>query len=175
MHEDKENVELQQTQVSPNPKSTNPMLYWGIAIVLLVVVGTFLVKRLGKQATTSASSQESVQGVKSSVTEPTIVGDEVAVENNSQVQTINIEAGSFYYNPKEVKVKKGQTVQVILSAKDMMHDFNIDELAVDGEVIKAGETTTINFVADKVGTFEYYCSVGQHRKMGQIGKLIVEE
>ena len=57
----------------------------------------------------------------------------------------------------------------------MMHDFNIDELGVDGPVIKAGETTTIDFVADQVGEFEYYCSVVQHRANGQVGMLIVEE
>jgi plastocyanin len=29
-------------------------------------------------------------------------------------------------------------------------------------------------VADKKGTFEYYCSVGQHRALGMKGKLVVE-
>jgi len=41
--------------------------------------------------------------------------------------------------------------------------------------IKAGETETIEFIADKVGSFEYYCSVGQHRQMGMVGTLVVEE
>jgi plastocyanin len=62
-----------------------------------------------------------------------------------------------------------------MTAKDMMHDLNIDELGVDGDVVKAGESTTITFTADTVGEFEYYCSVGQHRKNGQVGKLIVTE
>ena len=42
------------------------------------------------------------------------------------------------------------------------------------EKINGGETDSIEFVADKVGTFEYYCSVGQHRSMGMVGKLTVE-
>jgi len=32
----------------------------------------------------------------------------------------------------------------------------------------------VEFTADTPGEFEYYCSVGQHRANGQVGKLIVE-
>lgn len=35
--------------------------------------------------------------------------------------------------------------------------------------------TSVTFVADETGTFEYYCSVGNHRGQGMIGKLIVED
>jgi plastocyanin len=33
----------------------------------------------------------------------------------------------------------------------------------------------IEFTADKVGSFEYYCSVGSHRQMGMKGVLKVAE
>ena len=33
---------------------------------------------------------------------------------------------------------------------------------------------TAEFTADKVGSFEYYCSVGSHRSMGMKGVLKVE-
>jgi nitrite reductase (NO-forming) len=55
-----------------------------------------------------------------------------------------------------------------------MHNFNIDEFNVKSDTVKAGDSTVIEFVADKTGTFEYYCSVAQHRTLGQVGKLIVE-
>src|SRR3989344_3583974 len=54
-----------------------------------------------------------------------------------------------------------------------MHNFRLDEFGVATKVLKAGESETITFVADKIGEFEYYCSVGTHRAMGMIGKLIV--
>jgi nitrite reductase (NO-forming) len=57
----------------------------------------------------------------------------------------------------------------------MSHDFVIDELGVQSDKVNNGETATVQFVADKVGTFEYYCSVGNHRAMGMVGKLIVTE
>jgi nitrite reductase (NO-forming) len=40
--------------------------------------------------------------------------------------------------------------------------------------VNGGETTSVEFVADKTGTFEYYCSVGAHRAMGMTGSLVVE-
>jgi len=55
-----------------------------------------------------------------------------------------------------------------------MHDFVIDELNVKMPIVKNGEIGTVEFIADQVGEFEYYCSVGQHRQNGQVGKLIVE-
>jgi len=32
----------------------------------------------------------------------------------------------------------------------------------------------VTFVADKAGEYEFYCSVGQHRANGMVGKLIVK-
>lgn len=99
-------------------------------------------------------------------------GSEVTADG--EVKEIQVEAGSFYFSPKEIRVKKGQTVRVILTSKDMMHNFVIDEFDVMSPVTVAGNTSTIEFVANEVGEFEFYCSVGQHRQMGQVGKLIVE-
>lgn len=102
-----------------------------------------------------------------------IVTQPTAMDIN--LKTIDIEAGSFYYKPNEISLKKGEKVKIILHSVSMMHDFNIDELNVKLPITKNGETGSVEFTADKVGTFEYYCSVGQHRKMGQVGKLVVTE
>lgn len=41
--------------------------------------------------------------------------------------------------------------------------------------VNTGATTSVEFVADQVGNFEYYCSVGQHRANGMVGTLTVTE
>ena len=168
-----ENQETQNSEIK-NRKPMNPILLGGIAIVVLLVVGGFLFSQRRNQPVSDVmpATDENVQGVETEV-DNAIVKDALPTVETEQV--INIEAGSFYYSQKEIRVKKGQTVKIVLTAKDMMHDFNIDELEVDGPIIKAGESTTIEFVADRVGEFEYYCSVGQHRQNGQVGKLIIEE
>ncbi len=93
----------------------------------------------------------------------------------TEVRTITIEAGAFYYKPSSITVKKGEKVKVVLNSKDMMHNFVVDELGITAPITKGGETSTFEFTADKAGTFEYYCSVGQHRKNGQVGTLVVTE
>lgn len=93
---------------------------------------------------------------------------------DTDVRTIEIEAGSFYYKPNELRVKKGEKIKLVINSVDMMHDFNVDELGIKSEIVKSGETGTVEFTADQTGTFEYYCSVGQHRANGQVGTLIVE-
>lgn len=95
-------------------------------------------------------------------------------ESTQQVKEIKVEAGSFYYKPNTMTVKKGEKVRIVMNAVSMMHDFNIAELNVKMPIVKNGDTGTVEFTPDKVGTFEYYCSVGQHRANGQVGKITVE-
>lgn len=87
---------------------------------------------------------------------------------------IMVEGGSYYFKPNQLRVKKGDTVKIIFNNVDGTHDFVIDEFNVKTNQITAGKQETVTFVADKAGTFEFYCSVGPHRQMGMRGKLIVE-
>ncbi len=104
---------------------------------------------------------------------PTASGSTVGMEKADVELTVN--GGMFYYKPDVLKVKKGQTVKVTFVNDGGWHDFNIDELNVHSEVIKeTGAKTSVTFVADKAGTFEYYCSVMEHRQKGQVGKITVE-
>jgi heme/copper-type cytochrome/quinol oxidase subunit 2 len=93
---------------------------------------------------------------------------------DGEAKTIAVEAGSFYFKPAEIRVKKGEVVTIQLTSKDMMHDFNIDALGVKLPITRSGSTNSVTFTADTAGTFEYYCSVGNHRAQGQVGTLIVE-
>ncbi|MCI0565693.1 plastocyanin/azurin family copper-binding protein [bacterium] len=55
-----------------------------------------------------------------------------------------------------------------------VHDWKIDEFNAATKKNHSDETDAIEFVADKTGTFEYYCSVGDHRTRGMKGILVVE-
>ena len=56
----------------------------------------------------------------------------------------------------------------------MPHDWRVDEFAAATAIVQPGQEDAVEFVADQAGTFEYYCSVGQHRQQGMVGKLIVK-
>mgnify|MGYP001595319788 FL=1 len=98
----------------------------------------------------------------------------MAEKTEESVQIITLDAGSFFYSVKEIKAKVGDKIKVVMTSKDMMHNFNIDELNVKSAIAKSGEIIEVEFTVDQAGTFEYYCSIGQHRANGQVGKLIVE-
>ena len=153
------------------PKKGNVMIIIGV-IVVLIIVGIAVVMMKNR---TQSSEKEVMVQEKSESANPATDGSSEAVTDDSTIKTFEIEAGSFYYKPNEIRVKKGDKVKVVINSVDMMHDFNIDELNVKLPVTKSGETNTVEFTLDTAGVFEFYCSVGQHRANGQVGTLIVEE
>ncbi len=107
-------------------------------------------------------------------------GDGNAVETVDLTQevgttkTVTVKGGNFFFTPSVIKVKKGDTVKVTFDNVGGTHDFKIDAFKASTKKIGSGATETISFVASKTGSFEYYCSVGNHRGMGMKGTLIVE-
>ena len=88
--------------------------------------------------------------------------------------SFDVTGKNFEFNMKEIKVKEGDTVTINFKSESGFHDFVLDEFNVRTEQLQSGGTESVTFVANKKGTFEYYCSVGSHRSMGMVGKLIVE-
>jgi cytochrome c oxidase subunit II len=156
-----------------NNKSLNP-----VALILLAVLviggGAFVFTRTLSNKASQSPMPESIVVNPSGTPSGTLIPSPEADSVPGEEKVITVQAGSFYFNPSEIKVKKGDKVKIILEAKDMMHDFVIEEFNVKMPITKSGDTNEVTFVADEVGKFEYYCSVGNHRQMGQKGTLIVE-
>ena len=72
-------------------------------------------------------------------------------------------------------LKKGDRVKITFKNSQGFHDFVIDEYSLASKKTQSPTEEVLEFTADKVGSFEYYCSVGSHRQMGMKGTLIVEE
>jgi len=85
------------------------------------------------------------------------------------MEVFDITAKNFSFSVVEIRVRKGGRVKINLKVGEGLHDWVVDEL--DARTIRAGggSNTSVEFVADKAGTFEYYCSVGSHRQMGMVG------
>lgn len=150
----------------------------GGAVVLLLIIGVVLSTQRDTQPAEMSPQPTSMENsmMESAMPEGSASGDSMVqgITSEDGVTTVTMEAGAFYYSVEEIRVKQGDTVRIVMTSKDMMHDFTIDELDVKSEVARAGETITVEFTADKVGEFEYYCSVGQHRSQGQVGTIVVE-
>lgn len=86
-----------------------------------------------------------------------------------------ITAKQWSFSPAEIKVKKGDTVVLKLKSADVAHGFSLPDFGVN-QSIKPGEIETVEFVANKAGTFEFICNIPcgvGHR--GMTGTLVVEE
>jgi plastocyanin len=98
--------------------------------------------------------------------------EEMIVEEEN-VKEFTINAAPYSFTPNIMSVNLGDTVKITVKNTKGTHDLKIDEFDVATRVLSIGEEQTITFVADKSGSFEYYCSVGNHRAMGMVGTLTV--
>ncbi len=105
--------------------------------------------------------------------EDEMIGDEGVMEAAS-LKEFNVEGKNFEFSVKEIRVKKGDFVRVNFTSTNGMHDWRVSGYDAGTAIVNTGESSFVDFKADKAGMFEFYCSVGEHRQMGMVGKLIVE-
>jgi len=90
--------------------------------------------------------------------------------STGETKSFTIKATNWAFDPTEIRVSKGDTVEIKLVNEEGFHEVEIKGY---GKKIKADGT--VKFTADKAGEFEFICSVfcgTGHDDM--IGKLIVE-
>jgi cytochrome c oxidase subunit 2 len=94
---------------------------------------------------------------------------------SGNVREIQMTAKKYEFNPNLIIVKKGERVRLVITALDRDHGFKLEAFGIDQKLTK-GDPTTIEFTADKVGTFKFQCSVFCGFGHGRMkGKLVVEE
>lgn len=144
-----------------------------VIIVLVLVGGGFLLFKNRGVAPTKDVEINTNMPVPGSDTKETEVVEETQKNAPTSVKEFSISAAPFSFSPSTMTVNKGDTVKITVKNTKGTHDFKIDEFNASTRLLNTGETQTITFVADKTGTFDYYCSVGSHRAMGMVGKLTV--
>lgn len=88
---------------------------------------------------------------------------------------ITVEVDEFFFDPDVITVDKGDKVIVTLENEGQIpHNWGIPEFGVRTDTIEPGEEDTVTFIANKKGTFTFYCSVTGHRGAGEYGELEVE-
>ena len=93
---------------------------------------------------------------------------------DERVREIAMTAKKYEFSPSEIRAHPGETVRLVITALDRKHGFKLDAFGIDRQLPK-GEAVTIEFTADRAGTFPFkcskFCGFG-HGKMK--GGLIVE-
>jgi cytochrome c oxidase subunit 2 len=97
-------------------------------------------------------------------------GDAPALE----AKTFEITASKFKFEPGTIEVNEGDHVVLKIHSADTVHGLAVKEFKARVKVPKTGQEVTLEFVADKPGTFKISCSEycgGGHS--GMKGVLIV--
>jgi cytochrome c oxidase subunit 2 len=137
-----------------------------------------------QNVTPTISESPTTSPAESHVEEPTVAEkgvkeeelqtEEKQLSQESIVKEITMTAKKFKFEPSTIKVNKGDKVKIAITSTDVTHGFAIDEYNIN-ERIKPRETVNVEFVADKTGTFTFYCSVYCGSGHGRMkGKLVVE-
>lgn len=88
---------------------------------------------------------------------------------------VTIAGTEFAYSPSSVTVKKGETVTLTFKNSGAYpHNLTISELGVATKTVPAGGEDTITFTANKVGSFDFQCTIDSHAAKGMKGTLVVQ-
>lgn len=91
------------------------------------------------------------------------------------VYEFQVTSRKYEFSPSSLRVKKGDQVRLVIAALDHDHGFRLDEFHIN-QKIKMGKTPTVEFTADKAGTFSFrcsnFCGLGHG---GMKGTLVIEE
>jgi len=154
-------------------------LFIALLVILIIVISALYITKSDLQSITKnnipENPQDNSQNQNAQASEKTIVD-----ENTNNVKKFVITGSHLRFfideveNP-DIKVKQGDKVRIEFTSTEGFHDWKLDEFAAATEKVNPADgTTSVEFIADKKGKFEYYCSVGRHRENGMKGNLIVE-
>lgn len=151
----------------------------GIVVAVLLVAGLvgfwYTQKNTSVMPSPTVVTTPTTTMTNTETTSPTSTDSATAAsETVAMTKDIVVTGSNFSFDPKEIRVKKGTTVKVTFKNASGLHDFVLQEFTVATKKLQGGQEETVTFVADKTGSFEYFCSVGNHREMGMKGMLIVE-
>lgn len=77
---------------------------------------------------------------------------------NSEVKEFEIIAKQWEFVPGIITVKQGDNVKLKITSIDVDHGIWLNEFGVN-EMLEAGKTVDVEFVADKKGEFSFSCNV----------------
>lgn len=147
-----------------------------VAVIIILAVGGFVFSFMNKNQKVEAPIEMSKapSGGPEKFTPPTTPPPSDSGVN-APVKEITLKASNWLFEPSEIRVKEGDRVKITLEGISGTHAITLPDFGVKSKTIGMGETTTVEFVADKKGIFSFKCSVfcGEgHPDMK--GDLIVE-
>ena len=92
-------------------------------------------------------------------------GSQAASASAGEVKEFNAVISGYSYDPPSIKVNLGDTVRIRIKNNDgVTHGISLPVFGVQ-EFVRPGETKTIQFVANKLGEPETFCSTDHGEKL----------
>lgn len=96
-----------------------------------------------------------------------------AQEQAPNRREITLTASNYRFSPSRIEVGQDDLVKLTVQSQDVAYSLTIDEYRVSRRV-PAGGSTTLEFRADRPGTFAFYSNLTNDSRHAQMkGELIV--
>ncbi|OGY09132.1 MAG: hypothetical protein A2700_01160 [Candidatus Blackburnbacteria bacterium RIFCSPHIGHO2_01_FULL_44_64] len=147
----------------------NKIAFAGLGVLAaLSIVAFVLVRGFGsnKPSSTDLNQENST----TSAPVPTVGSSELVV-----LEEVVVSGDEFSFSPSTINLKKGKTVRLTFkNVGKMAHNLAVPDLGISTAVIAGGKEVTVEVTPKLIGTFESYCSVGNHKTQGMVGKVVVQ-
>lgn len=163
----------------------------GLIIIAVIGVVSFLVIRdmpadsEMREDTAQTQPEATQRSTSSNAAGTSIAGsdqsgqsDTAAQDPGIQDQNYVIDMFNYGYSIEQIKAAPGDTITIDLTSSNGTHDFVIDELNVRSDTINTGGNALVTFTIPESAagqTYEFYCSIMNHRAQGMVGQLIISE
>ncbi len=92
------------------------------------------------------------------VEEPEVKEEIKSKESKEVLKEFTMTAKRFDFSPSTITVNKGDKVKITITSTDVAHGFSLPDFNIN-ERLEPNQPVTVEFVADKVGTFTFRCNV----------------
>lgn len=90
------------------------------------------------------------------------------------VSEISVTARQFSFSPNNIKVSYGERVRLRIKSVDVTHGISLPDFNVNA-VLQPNNEVVLDFVANKRGTFSFFCNIAcGEGHLGMRGLLTVE-
>lgn len=115
-----------------------------------------------------------LNGSDSSVDQNPSNADKTNESVQGSVKSFTMTAKQWEFDPSTITVNQGDKVKLVITSVDVAHGISIPDFNVS-TFLSPGRATEIEFVADKAGTYSFFCNVSCGVGHGNMrGTLIVQ-
>jgi uncharacterized cupredoxin-like copper-binding protein len=87
---------------------------------------------------------------------------------------VDLKTVDLEFEPSEFTIAANTDVTITITNDGALeHDFAVDDLGVQSDLLAAGDTTTVTINAAP-GTYEFHCTVPGHAQAGMVGTVTVQ-